>query len=104
MPDSDTKCPRRIQGRNQDLIITPLMVELVMISPAFRRGVAEARAGKPPRFDIEAMDKEASYGWYYEKGRQFGIAAPRNLPIILPKRRQLNPKAVALYWQLGICR
>jgi hypothetical protein len=71
--------------------------EKIMQTVAFRRGVAEVRAGQPPRFDEES---KLSSDWSYERGRQFAIVAPRDLQIVLPKKRQLNPKAVALYRRL----
>ena len=41
----------------------------IMRSAVFRRGVAEVRAGRPPRFDDEDS-------WEYERGRQWAIAMP----------------------------
>jgi hypothetical protein len=86
----------------QNLPTVSILIEEVLVNPAFRRGVVEARAGLPPRFDEEAKDPKNC--WYYEKGRQFAAAAPHNLEVILPRTRRLNPKAVALYWRLGVCR
>jgi hypothetical protein len=47
-------------------------VRQIMASSAFQTGVAEVRAGQPPRYDI--MDN-----WNYERGRLWAIIAPINL-------------------------
>jgi hypothetical protein len=56
----------------------------IMIS-GFARGVAEARAGRPPRFDSEDNSE-------YERGRQWTIAAPPTMPLKIGHR--LNPDAI----------
>jgi len=72
-------------------------VEKVMRDPDFRRGFAEYRAGKAPDFD-----KERREDWAYERGRQFAAIAPRDMVIVLPRKRQLNPKAVKLFeWSIA---
>jgi hypothetical protein len=74
----------------------PITIEAIMRTAAFHRGVADVRAGRKPRFDEYGDD------WHYERGRQFAILAPRDLTIVSPRTKQLNPKAVAFYWrQLG---
>jgi hypothetical protein len=87
---------------HQNLPTVSILVEEALVHPAFRRGVAEARAGLPPRFDEEARDRENC--WLYERGRQFAAAAPRDLKIITPRTRALNPRAVSIYWKLGVCK
>jgi hypothetical protein len=57
----------------------------IMRSAAFRRGVAEVRAGRPPRFDTENH-------WDYERGRQWAVAAPATMPLKIGRR--LNPDAI----------
>jgi hypothetical protein len=57
----------------------------IMRSAAFGRGVADVRAGRPPRFDAEN-------NWEYERGRQWAIAAPATMPIKIGRR--LNPDAI----------
>jgi hypothetical protein len=52
----------------------------IIRSRAFQRGVAEVRAGLPPRYDDE-------FEWAYEWGRQFGIVAPCDLSIAKRNRR-----------------
>jgi hypothetical protein len=64
-----------------------------MRSAEFRRGVAEVRTGQPPDFD-----REDSLS--YEVGRQFGVVAPRTMPIFL--NGKLNPKAAELYRTIRI--
>jgi hypothetical protein len=63
-----------------------------MRSAEFRRGVAEVRTGQPPDFDRGSLG--------YEAGRQFGVVAPRTMPIFL--NGELNPKAAALYRTIRI--
>jgi len=47
------------------------------------------RAGIPPDFDTHDS-------WNYERGRQFGLIAPRSMPLYIDDVR-LNPKAVTLF-------
>jgi hypothetical protein len=85
-------------------------IEKIVISTDFRQGVADARAGRPPRYDgnfeLMPVEKSSSSGdptafinrqWNYERGRLFGTVAPKNLHIISPRTKQLNPKAVRFY-------
>lgn len=69
----------------------------VMSSREFAEGVADVRAGRRPRFD-EVWDGCA---WDYERGRQFGVIAPRSLPIFEKKGRRgcrsITARALALY-------
>ena len=59
--------------RDRDQVVSvDVSVLKIMSSREFRVGIAEARAGKPPRFDVED-------DWNYERGRQFGIIAPANM-------------------------
>lgn len=59
----------------------------IMRSADFARGVAEVREGLPPNFD-------ANDSWNYERGRQFGLIVPRNLPLY--QGRLINPVALRL--------
>jgi hypothetical protein len=68
-------------------------ISTIMRSTSFRRGVDEARAGRPPRYD--AMDD-----WDYERGRQWGKAAPKTMPVLIG--REVNPKAIAIYMRSKI--
>ena len=56
----------------------------------FRRGLEDARSGRPPRFD-EFNDVY----WAYERGRLFGFIAPTSMPLFVSGK--LNPRAVALF-------
>jgi hypothetical protein len=62
-----------------------LSLQSIMRSAAFARGVADVRAGRPPRFDTED-------NWEYERGRQWAIAAPPTMPLKIGCR--LNPDAI----------
>jgi hypothetical protein len=68
-------------------------IEVVMRTAAFRRGVADVRAGRSPRFDKQ----EEGDDWDYERGRQFGVLAPRDMQVVSPLTKQLNPVAVEFY-------
>jgi hypothetical protein len=73
--------------------------EAIMRTKEFRLGVAEVRAGKPPRFDenfVVRGETDTNRNWNYERGRQFGLIAPRGLKLFLVGNR-INPKAVTLY-------
>jgi hypothetical protein len=72
--------------------VVPATVKEIMRSATFRRGVSDVRAGRKPRFDEEAEGPEP---WWYEYGRQFGVLAPRDMPIVLKGR--LNPAAVRFF-------
>jgi hypothetical protein len=79
----------------------PVSLEKIMASQAFRQGVADVRAGRPPNFDgdFELMRSNAddfiNAMWNYERGRQYAVLVSRDLPIIL--KRKVNPKALLLY-------
>jgi hypothetical protein len=62
-------------------------IQKTIRSASFHAGVAEVRAGRPPRFERD--------DWAYERGRQFGIVAPRSLPLMIGKR--VNPRAIIIF-------
>ncbi len=68
----------------------------IVWNAAFRRGVAEVRSGRRPRFDDDVAFKDG-VAWVYEWGRQFAVLAPPDLPLVLPDEGQLNPQAVDLF-------
>jgi hypothetical protein len=74
--------------RLQQIPTRPSTVIEIMRSREFRRGVEEARAGRPPHYD--AMDD-----WEYERGRQWAVVAPRTMPVMIG--RKVNPKAIDVY-------
>jgi hypothetical protein len=61
-------------------------VSMIMASPAFARGLDDARKGVP--FDWRNGQ------WEYERGRLFAHIAPLSMPLRIDGH--LNPKAVAL--------
>jgi hypothetical protein len=67
-------------------------VNAIMRSAAFRRGVAEARAGQPPRYDQEN-------DWEYERG-QWAIVAPLTMPLMIGNK--LNPNAIHTFYRSDI--
>ncbi len=74
-----------------------------MSDPAFTRGVADYRAGRPPNYDAfnftqGTKDDPASLinaHWNYERGRHWAAIAPNDLPLKIGGR--LNPEAVQLF-------
>lgn len=71
-------------------------LEEIVWNTAFRRGFAEARSGRLPRYDDEVMFQDG-LAWVYEWGRQFAFLAPTDLALVLPDEGALNPKAVELF-------
>jgi hypothetical protein len=75
-----------------------------MSDPAFTRGVADYRAGRPPNYDafnFTQATKPASVTalinahWNYERGRHWAAIAPDDLPLKIGGR--LNPEAIRLF-------
>ena len=64
-----------------------------MRSPYFAFGVADVRAGQAPRAAYEQWDGNEQ--WNYERGRQWAVLAPRDMPLKLGSK--LNPQAVKWY-------
>jgi hypothetical protein len=70
-------------------------IESIMRTAAFRHGVNDVRKGRTPRFDKWGDGDD----WDYERGRQFGIIAPRDLEVVIQGR--LNPNAVMFFRRHG---
>jgi hypothetical protein len=51
--------------------------------PEFQRGFDDVRAGRPPFFDRAGQHRRDRIDsqWAYERGRQFGIIAPRGMQL-----------------------
>jgi hypothetical protein len=91
----------------QNLLVVEVTIESIMVTTAFRQGVADARAGRAPRFDGEhlpgfkllAAPKSSitNQQWNYERGRQFGVAAPRDMAVMLAGTKRANPAAAEFY-------
>jgi hypothetical protein len=65
-------------------------IEWIMSTAAFRRGVADRRAGRPMTY--RGNDE---LHWEYERGRLWASLAPVEMPLRIGGK--LNPNAVALY-------
>jgi len=83
---TDALGKRRPSSRNSvpeqaDTMFTTL--PKIMLSPYFALGVADVRAGRPPRFDLWDHDSTATENdlWDYERGRQWATAAPTLMPV-----------------------
>ena len=75
----------------------PVGLGVVGIAPTFRLGVNDARAGRPPHPDYDLWSTNAQ--WNYERGRAWGVFAPRDLPLQIGGK--LNEKAVSFFRQCG---
>jgi hypothetical protein len=64
-----------------------------MAQPTFALGVADARAGRGIHADYELW--KANDQWGYERGRQFGVLAPRSVPVKL--NGKINRAALTLF-------
>jgi hypothetical protein len=60
--------------------------------PHFAIGLDDIRAGRPFADHIEDPT------WSYERGRQFGVIAPRSMPLFIDGGRRLLDLATARYW------
>src|ERR1017187_1659549 len=82
-------------------------IQTIMRRKAFRDGVADVRAGRAPRFDGDGSllmslapypkSSITNQQWDYERGRHFGILAPRNIDVIIAGTKRLNPAAVEFF-------
>jgi hypothetical protein len=71
----------------------------IMSSKAFTLGVADKRAGRPPREMGAGVDNAQDYdcinaSWNYERGRAWAVVAPATMPLRIGGR--LNPAALRL--------
>ena len=70
-------------------------ISKIMASPFFRRGLEDARSGKPFDWCIGGdVSSGANDSWSYERGRLFGHIAPLDMPLRI--ENTLNPRAIAL--------
>jgi len=87
---------KRKRMRERQQVPTELVtVEKIMSAPEFALGVADYRAGRPPR---ESTRWNGNQSWDYERGRAWAAVAPRSVQVKINGR--LNPRA--LDWQDAI--
>jgi hypothetical protein len=87
--------------RDEEQVVTyPVSIEWIMSQPDFALGFAHFRSGR--KFNTwlghgegKGHRSESGGAWQYERGRMFGVIAPRDMPLYL-KNGKLNPKAVKL--------
>jgi hypothetical protein len=84
------------QAKHQ-ISVSYCTVESIMRRKLFRLGVDDVRHGRNPRFDEEAISVDEYWG--YERGRMFGVLAPRSMPVTVEKK--LNPEAVRFFKRHG---
>jgi hypothetical protein len=75
--------------RDRDCLMDRLVI---MAQPTFALGVADARAGRGFPNDYDLWDGNDQWG--YERGRLFGVLAPRSVPVQL--NGKINPAALKL--------
>jgi hypothetical protein len=81
------------RGREAEQVpTTGVTAEWIMKQRTFGFGVADTRAGLPPRADFDCWDGDAQ--WSYERGRVWGLLAPRNVQV----RRAGKVTREALLW------
>jgi hypothetical protein len=68
-------------------------IEEIMGQPQFVLGVSDARAGRRYRADYDLWTTNGQ--WNYERGRQWAMLAPRNVPLKLNGR--VNVAALKYY-------
>jgi hypothetical protein len=86
-----TRKKKNGRWRKGDQVPTiPVTVETIMADPAFALGVIDARARLPFHRDYDRW--ETNRQWDYERGRAWGVLAPRE--IALRRNGKLNPEAV----------
>jgi hypothetical protein len=101
------ECSYRLREGDQ-VPTRPTTIAAIMSDPSFALGVADARAGRPPR-DLVARAGPGLNGetyrdlvnaqWNYERGRQWA-KAPHTVP--LRRGGQITPEAIRWYVRLGI--
>jgi hypothetical protein len=64
-----------------------------MSQPQFTLGAADARAGRRYHADYDLWNIDGQ--WNYERGRQWAVLAPRDLP--LKRDGKLNPEATCYF-------
>jgi hypothetical protein len=68
---------------------SPITLKQILGSRAFADGVRDVREGRPTQFDGKYANN-----WEYERGRQWGAAAPMGMPLRVG--RKLNPAALKI--------
>jgi len=76
----------------------PVSVARIMRDPAFALGAADVRAGLPFRRQYDRWDTNTQ--WNYERGRAWGLLAPRHIKI-RSRDGKINPSAVGWFRQMG---
>ena len=88
---SRTRIYRRHEGGQVPTCPTTILE--IMSAPHFALGVADARAGRPYRDGYQTWHTNAQ--WNYERGRQWAIIAPADMPVKVKGR--VNDKAVRVF-------
>jgi hypothetical protein len=70
---TDIICTRKVGAVTTQADTRFVSLTTILRSRDFRAGVADARSGKPARFD------EFADNWFYEWGRQWAFIAPMSL-------------------------
>jgi hypothetical protein len=73
----------------------PVTIRWLMSQPEFAAGVADARAGRPPKFE----QWEGNGQWSYERGRAWALLVPRT--IALTRSGKVTPEAIAWFRRVG---
>jgi hypothetical protein len=68
----------------------PITTQAILRDPAFRRGLADVRAGRPFNPDDDHSC------WHYGRGRQFGALVPLDFPLFNDDG-SLSPVAIEVF-------
>jgi hypothetical protein len=90
---------RKKYDRGEQVRTRFVSAEWIMTRRAFMRGVDDVRSGRSYPRDYDTW-KDINYAWNYERGRQWGAQAPRDLPVRLAGK--LNRKAVEWFRRADI--
>ena len=75
----------------------PISVKWIMADPAFARGAADARAGKPYPDSFDTW--EVNTAWNYERGRAWASRVPAS--VVLKRDGRVTAEAVQWFVRLG---
>src|ERR1700751_179464 len=75
----------------------PTTIRQIMSHPLFEIGVRDARAGRPFNKNYDRWNGDEQ--WSYDRGRQWGVAVPRSVP--LKRDGRITNEAVVWYARCG---
>jgi hypothetical protein len=84
---------------DQQVPTTAVTAERIMSRRTFGLGVADVRAGLPPRADFDGSAPECwNDQWCYERGRAWALLVPRNVQV--RRNGKVTPEALRWFGKL----